>query len=138
MMSNSNDVINGGQKVKNFLPITMFIVFTFLFEAFGLSKATNLVISVFISLTIFGISSAMLREKHGDLPQLVALQKKVGLLSFVFLLIIGVAFLHWNQILHVNIRWILFFIVMLVYFIILFKAVSNLNTIQMNLNKGNK
>ncbi len=137
-MKNSNDIAENSQKMKNFLPVTMFIVFTFLFEAFGLSKATNLVISVFISLTIFGVSSAMLKEKYGDLPELRVLQKKVGLLSFIYLFIIAVAFLHWYQILHVNIRWALFFVVMLAYFIVLFKAVSNMHTIQSDLVKGNK
>ena len=92
MMKNTNEIADSGQKIKNFLPVTMFIVFTFLLEAFGLSKATNLVISVFISLTIFGVSSAMLREKYGDLPDLKILQKKVGLLSFIYLLIFGIAF----------------------------------------------
>ena len=137
-MKNSGDIAENSQKMKNFLPVTMFIVFTFLFEAFGLSKATNLVISVFISLAIFGVSSAMLREKYGDHPELRVLQKKVGLLSAVYILIIAVAFLHWYQILHVNIRWILFFIVMLIYFIILFKAVSNMHTIQTEISKGKK
>jgi hypothetical protein len=135
-MKTPNDINESSQKMKDFLPVTMFIVFTFLFEAFGLSKATNLVISVFISLTIFGVSSAMIREKYGNLPQFKLLQKKVGLLSVIYVLIIAVAFLHWYQILHVNIRWILFFIIMLVYFIILFKAVSNLHTIQRELKQG--
>jgi len=137
-MKNSNEVADSGQKIKNFLPVTMFIVFTFLLEAFGLSKATNLVISVFISLTIFGVSSAMLREKYGDLPDLKILQKKVGLLSFIYLLIFGIAFLHWYQILHVNIRWALFFAILLVYFFMLFQAVNNLHTLQTTLSKGNK
>lgn len=80
----------------------------------------------------------MLKEKYGDLPELRVLQKKVGLLSFIYLFIIAVAFLHWYQILHVNIRWALFFVVMLAYFIVLFKAVSNMHTIQSDLVKGNK
>ena len=134
-MKNSNEVADSGQKVKNFLPVTMFIVFTFLLEAFGLSKATNLVVSVFISLTIFGVSSAMLREKYGDVPDLKTLQKKVGLLSVIYLLIFGIAFLHWYQILHVNIRWALFFTVLLVYFFMLFRAVNKLHTLQTSLSK---
>ena len=138
MMKNSNGVVNNSQKVKDFLPVTMFIVLTFLLQAFGLSKATNLVISVFVSLTIFGVSSAMLREKYGDLPDLKILQKKVGLLSFIYLLIFGVAFLHWYQILHVNIRWMLFFALLLLYFFMLFRAVNLLHAIQISFTKGKK
>jgi hypothetical protein len=137
-MKNANDITENSQKMKNFLPVTMFIVFTFLFEAFGLHKATNLVISVFISLMIFGVASAMLKEKFGNHPELKILQRKVGLLSTVYILIFAVAFLHWYQILHINIRWILFFVVMLIYFIILFKAVSQMHTLQIELSKGKK
>ena len=97
-------------RLKDYLPVTLFIALTFLLEAFGLNKATNLVISVLVSLFTFGILSAMLREKYGDLPQFKPLQRKIGYLSATFVFIIGVAVLHWNQILHVNIRWLLFFI----------------------------
>ena len=125
-------------RLKDFLPVTLFIVLTFLLEAFGLNKATNLVISVLVSLFTFGILSAMLREKHGDLPQFKPLQKKIGLLSAVFVLIVGIAILHWYQILHVNIRWLLFFAFMIIYFVILFRAVKKLNEIKSKLPSGTK
>lgn len=137
-MQNIDGITEKGERLKDFLPVSVFIVLTFLLQAFGLSKATNLVISVFISLFIFGILSAMLREKHGELKQFKPLQKKFGLLSFLFLLILGVAFLHWYQILHVNIRWALFFIVLVSYFFILFRAVNTLHTIKSELTKREK
>jgi uncharacterized membrane protein len=105
-------------------------------EVFGLNKATNLVISVLVSLFTFGILSAMLREKYGELAQFKPLQKKIGLLSATFVLIIGVAILHWYQILHVNIRWLLFFIIMLFYFIILFRSVKTFSEIKAGLSDG--
>ena len=82
-MQNIDGITEKGERLKDFLPVSVFIVLTFLLQAFGLSKATNLVISVFISLFIFGILSAMLREKHGELKQFKPLQKKFGLLSFL-------------------------------------------------------
>ena len=132
-MQSDNDILEKGNKLKDFSPVTLFILLTFMLEVFGLNKATNLVISVLVSLFTFGILSAMLREKYGDLQQFKPLQKKIGLLSTIFILIIGVAILHWYQILHVNIRWILFFIFMLVYFIILFRSVKTLNDIKAGL-----
>jgi hypothetical protein len=120
-------------RLIDFLPITLFIILTFLLEAFGLNKATNLVVSVLVSLFTFGILSAMLREKHGDLPEFKPLQRKIGLLSSIFVLIVGVAILHWYQILHVNIRWLLFFLFMIVYFVILFRSVKTLNEIKSGL-----
>jgi hypothetical protein len=129
------------EKIKDYLPVTIFILLTFLLEVFGLKKATNLVISVLASLFTFGILSAMLREKYGELPQFKALQKKVGLLSSIFILIVGVAILHWYQILHVDVRWLLFFICLLVYFIILLRSVKMLHEIKLELSNkkvGNK
>jgi hypothetical protein len=135
-MKNSMGVDEKGEKLKDFLPITLFIVLTFLLEAFQLDKATNLVISVFVSLFSFGVLSAMLREKYGDLLQLKPLQKKIGFLSVAFIFIIGVAILHWYQILHVNLRWLLFFVFLILYFFLLFRAVNMLHEIKIYLKGG--
>jgi len=132
-MKNENDIQEKSDKLKDFSPVTIFIFLTFVLEIFGLNKATNLVISVLVSLFTFGILSAMLREKYGELPQFKPLQKWIGLLSVSFLLIVGVAILHWYQILHVNIRWLLFFVIMLVYFVILFRSVKTLTEIKAGL-----
>ena len=133
MTENMDDISERSKKLKDFFPVTIFIILTFLLEVFGLSKATNLVISVFISLFSFGILSAMLREKFGDLDELKPLQKKIGILSVTYVFIIGIAVLHWYQILHVNIRWTLFFVVLILYFFLLFKAVNMLHLIKSNL-----
>ena len=133
-MNNENNINQKSEKVKDYLPVTIFILLTFLLEVFGLKKATNLVISVLVSLFTFGILSAMLREKYGELPQFKSLQKWIGLLSTMFILIVGVAILHWYQILHVNIRWLLFFICLLVYFIILLRSVKTLHEIKLELS----
>jgi len=132
-MNNKSDIQEKSDKIKDFLPVTIFILLTFLLEVFGFKKATNLVISVLVSLFTFGILSAMLREKYGDLPIFKPLQKKISLLSLLFVLIVGLAILHWYQILHVNLRWLLFFTFMLVYFIILLRSVKILNKIKLDL-----
>jgi hypothetical protein len=138
-MTDKIDIDQRSERLKDYLPITLFIVLTFLLEAFGLEKATNLVVAVFISLFVFGVNAAMLREKFGDLEELKPLQKKVGWLSLMLILIIGNAILHWYQIFHVDLRWILFFVFLILYFIILFRAVSALHTIKKSLmNQGNK
>ena len=113
-MNNENDIQEKSDKLKDFLPVTLFIVLTFLLEVFGLNKATNLVISVMVSLFTFGILSA------------------------TFIVIVGVAILHWYQILHVNLRWLLFFIFLVVYFVILFRSVKTLNEIKSKLPNSTK
>ena len=127
-----------GEKLKSYFPITIFIALTFLLQVFEISKATNLIISVSVSLISFSVMSAMLREKYGELPIFKPLQKRIGLLSLVFLLILVNGFLHWNQIFHINIRWTFFFLLMLIYFIILFNSVNMLNSIKQMLQKKDK
>jgi hypothetical protein len=137
-MNKTDDILDKNERLKNFLPVTAFIVLTFLLEAFGLNKATNLVISVFISIFMFGIMTAMVREKYGNLPELNSLQKKLAIMSVLFLGILAVAFLHWYKLFHVNIRWGLFFICLLVYFIFLFRSVNTLNNIKTKYLKRKK
>jgi Na+/glutamate symporter len=132
-MKKTNDIQEKNDKIKDFLPVIVFILLTFLLEAFGLKKATNLVISVFVSLFTFGVLSARLREKYGEIPLFKPLQKRIAHLSITFILILGLAILHWYQILHTNIRWLLFFIFMLIYFIILFRSVKTLSEIRLEL-----
>lgn len=137
-MKKTESMTEKNERLKDYLPVSVFIVLTFLLEALGFSKATNLVISVFISLFIFGILAAMLREKYGEQKQFKPLQKKIGILTFIFILIVAVAFLHWYQVLHVNIRWALFFIILIIYFFTLFRSVNALHTIKTEFIKRNK
>jgi len=135
----NTDIEDKSEKLKSYFPITIFIALTFLLQVFEITKATNLIISVFVSLISFSVMSAMMREKHGELPVFKPLQKRMGLLSAVFLLILVNGFLHWNQIFHSNIRWALFLLLMLIYFIILFNSVNLLYSIKkMMLEKDKK
>ncbi len=131
--TNQNEIVEKSDKVKDFLPVTLFILLTFLLQAFNLDKASNLVISVFVSIFTFGVLSAMVKEKFGDRPELKPLHKKTGILSFFLFPIIGVAILHWYQIWHVDLRWALFFFFLIVYFFFLFRAVSTLHDVKMTL-----
>ena len=137
MNSTSKENEKKHEKYKTYFPVLLFIIFTFLLEAFQIHKATNLVISVFASLFSFGVMSAMLKEKYGKMPIFKSLNWRFGLLSSLFILIIAIAFLHWYQIGHMNFRWALFFLVMLIYFILLFRSVHILHSIKTTLLKKN-
>jgi hypothetical protein len=121
---------NRNERVRAYFPVLIFIALIFLLEVFGLQKATSLVVSVFVSLFILGVMSAHKRQKIGDRPEFKKFQYYFGILSFLFILIIFVAFLHWYQIGHINLRWILFFLVLLTFFIFLFRAVHILDKIK--------
>ena len=125
------------EKFQIYLPVTIFIISIFLLEVFQLQKATSLVISVFISLFIYGVMAAKARQKYGDSDIFKPLNLYLGALTFLMVIIIGVAILHWFQLVHVNVRWILFFAALLIYFVVLFRAVHTLHQITLSLKGKN-
>jgi len=133
MNQKNTDIEEKQEKLKTYFPVLIFIVLIFLFEAFGIQKSTGLAISVFVSSFIYGIQAAKVREDYGNLPVMKPLNLFLGILSLLFILVIGVTFLHLFKILHINIRWLLFFVVLLIYFIVLFRAVHTLHSIKQTL-----
>jgi hypothetical protein len=129
MALQKNEMDEKQEKFQIYLPVIIFIILIFFLEVIQLHKATSLVISVFISLFIYGIMAAKARQKYGDLAVFKPLNLYLGALTFLMLTIIGVAILHWFQLVHINLRWILFFLVLLIYFIVLFRAVHTLHQI---------
>jgi len=125
-----NSVNDRNERVRAYFPVLIFIALIFLLEVFSLSKATSLVISVFISLFILGLMSARKRQKIGDRPEFKQFQYYFGILSILLVIIIIIAALHWFQIGHVDLRWILFFVILLLYFIVLFRSVHLLDQIK--------
>jgi len=124
--------------LKTYTPVIIFIIATFFLEQFGLEKSTNLIISVFLSMISFMVMTALLKEKYGDYPQRKKLSLQSGLLTTMFVLIFANGFLHWYKIGHINLRWVIFFALLLVYFILLSRAVHVLKDIRIHLESTNK
>ncbi len=125
------------ESLKTYTPVIIFVAATFIFKLYGVTEATNLIISVFLSMISFMVKSAMLKEKYGDYPERKKITLQSGLLTVVFIIIFFNGFLHWYKIWHINLRWTIFFILLLIYFIILFRSVHVLKTIKVQLEKRN-
>ena len=123
---------------KTYTPVIIFIIVTFFLEQFGLEKSTNLIISVFLSMVSFMVMTSLLKEKYGEYPQRKKLSLQSGLLSTMFVLIFANGFLHWYKIGHINLRWTIFFVLLLAYFILLSRAVHVLKDIRVHLESTNK
>ena len=123
---------------KTYTPVIIFILATFFLEQFGLAKSTNLIISVFLSMISFMVMTALLREKYGEYPQRKKLSFQSGLLTVMFVLIFANGFLHWNKIGHINLRWTIFFVLLLIYFVLLSRAVHFLKSIRLQLESMDK
>ena len=122
-----NQILEQREKFQVYFPVFIFIILMFILEIVQIQKATSLVISVFISFFIYGIMAAKLKETYGKQAEFKPLNLFMGLLTIMMLIIIGIAILHWLQLTHVNFRWIIFFIALLLYFIILFRATHTLH-----------
>jgi len=123
---------------KTYTPVIIFIIVTFFLEQFGLEKATNLIVSVFLSMISFMVMTAMLKEKYGEYPQRKKLSFQSGLMTTMFILIFANGFLHWYKIWHINLRWAMFFVLLLIYFILLSRAVHVLKDIRIHLESADK
>ena len=123
---------------KTYTPLIIFTIATFFLELFGLPKATNLIVSVFLSMISFMVMTALLKEEYGNYPQRKKLSLQSGLLTVMFILIFANGFLHWNKIGHINLRWAIFFVLLLIYFILLSRAVHVLKSIRVQLESEDK
>jgi len=123
---------------KTYTPVIIFIIATFFLEQFGFEKSTNLIISVFLSMISFMVMTALLKEKYGEYPQRKKLSLQSGMLTTMFVLIFANGFLHWYKIGHINLRWTIFFVLLLIYFILLSRAVHILKDIRVQLESTNK
>ena len=129
---NKNDEV-----FKTYTPVIIFIIVTFFLEQFGLEKSTNLIISVFLSMISFMVMTALLKEKYGEYPQRKKLSFQSGLLTTMFVIIFANGFLHWYKIGHINLRWMIFFVLLLIYFVLLSRAVHVLKHIRVQLESSN-
>lgn len=132
-------MINSDQRaeaIKTYIPVIVFISATFLLKLYEVADETNLIISVFLSMISFMVKSAMLKEKYGEYEDRKKIAYQSGLLTIIFFLIFLNGFLHWYKILHINLRTTIYFILLLLYFIILFRAVHLLKDIKIKLESG--
>jgi len=84
------------------------------------------------------VMTALLKEKYGEYPQRKKLSLQSGLLTTMFVIIFANGFLHWNKIGHINLRWGIFFVLLLIYFILLSRAVHVLKAIRIKLESSEK
>ena len=131
---NKNEIDQKSEKIKTYFPVLIFIVLIFLLEALQVEKATALLISVLISLLSFGILIVKIRQKSGKFLALNPIIFIFAILTFIFILTVAVAIIHWYQLGHLNLRWGLFFLVMLLYLIFLFRALHRLKEIREKIN----
>jgi len=114
---------NQRKKLYDMLPVITFIITYFFLHLFDWMEATQFLIAILVSnLTYFAMVSEY-KEEVKDKTKHKKLNYYVGLLSLMFILILVNGIIHWNRLIHINYRMGLLFALVLVFFIILFRAI---------------
>jgi hypothetical protein len=111
------------------LPLIIFIAVTFLLEIMHVGNASNLVISGFLSFFSLGVISASVSQRYKQKVDLKKVQFYNGLLAAILILSIGNGIIHWYKLFPLTTRTIIFFTLLLIFLVILIRAVRTLNLI---------
>lgn len=114
---------NQKQKLYEFLPILTFIGIYFLIQAFDWMEATKIIIGVSISFITYIVMTSLLKEdKELNTSHTKQLNFQLGILSLFFLLIFLSGFLHWYRLISNVTRMGILLLLLLLYFIVLFRS----------------
>ena len=112
-------------KLYQMLPVLVYIGSYFIFHLFDWTEATQTILAVLFSLFSFFFIAADVKMEHKD--KKINFQKVNffnGLLSFIFLLIFLQGFLHWRSMISLGYRMTIQYVLLLIYFIFLFRAMN--------------
>ncbi len=112
---------------SDYSPILMFLVSFFVFHFFDWQDATYFVFSVLVSLLTYNYEVHLLKEER-DLNRhsIKKTNLHLGLLTLMFLIVFGVAFLHWYRVISMAWRMGLLLTVVVIYIAVLFRAINTL------------
>ncbi len=111
------------KKILNQMAPTFgFIITLFITEVFNWMPATKIVWSVLVSLIIYIVMVTDLRERSKNIISIKKLDFYTAILSFLFITIFISGFLDWYRILPQFQRLTIIILLLLIYFIVLFKA----------------
>ena len=103
-------------------PVLGFIATMFISEAFSWMTATKIVWSTSVSLLIYFIMIADLKERSKGIVAIKKINFFTGILTLMFILIFAAGFLDWYRVLPQFQRLAIIFFILLIYFVILFRA----------------
>lgn len=123
-------------KLYDSLPIISFIISYFILHLFDWMEATQLLIASIIGgFTMFAMISECKDENKDKIRKsdIKNLNFYVGVLSFLIILFLVNGIMHWNRMIDYDYRMGILFFLVLVYLIILFRAVRILSDLKKTL-----
>ena len=117
----------------DYSPVFTFVISFFIFHFFDWQDATYFVLAVLISLLTYTYEVYLLKEERDvNRQNLKKTGFHTGLLTIQFLVIFGIAFLHWYRIIPMAWRMGLLLFAVVIYMAILFRAVNTLFAIRLH------
>jgi hypothetical protein len=110
------------QMLSQMAPIFGFIFVMFVTEAFRWMMATKVVWATFTSLLIYFIMVADLRARSKGVLSIKKIDPLTAMLTAMFLIVFASGFLDWYHILSQFQRMAIILFVLLIYFVLLFRA----------------
>ena len=110
------------EMLSQMAPVLGFIATMFISEAFSWMTATKIVWSTSVSLLIYFIMIADLKERSKGIVAIKKINFFTGILTLMFILIFAAGFLDWYRVLPQFQRLAIVFFILLIYFVILFRA----------------
>ncbi len=111
------------KKLLEMLPLLAFVGAYFIFHLFDWQEVTCAIWATLVSLLTFLFLAADLRMEHKKTLNWRTLEFYGAVLTFLFILIFAQGFIHWNRLLTFYWRSGIFLALLLIYFIILFRAI---------------
>lgn len=111
------------KKMFEMLPLLAFVAAYFVFHLFDWQEVTCAIWATLVSLLTFLFLVADLRMEHKKALNWRQLEYYGAVLTFLFLLIFAQGFIHWHRMLTFYWRSAIFLLLLLIYFIILFRGI---------------
>jgi hypothetical protein len=109
------------------LPLIIFIAATFLLQLMEVGKSTNLIVSGFFAFFSLGVISALVSQRYQQKVNLKKVHLYNGILGVLVVLNIGNGIIHWYKLMPLTIRTSIFFVLLLIFLIVLLRAIRLLN-----------
>jgi hypothetical protein len=110
------------EMLSQMAPVFGFVAIMFISEAFSWMPATKIVWATLVSLIIYFIMVADLKERSKEILSIKKMNFFSGILTLIFILLFASGFLDWYRVLPQFQRLSIILLILLIYFIVLFRA----------------
>ncbi len=129
---------NSKISVADYSPIITFVLSYFLIHLLDFQEATNFVIAALFSLLAYMVEIHFLKEDYTvNNESLTKTNFYTGILTFAFVLIFVIGLLNWFRLVSASLRMGSMIIAMIVYMVIMFRAIHILVDVRLNSKKKN-